>query len=85
MGTLKKRELFRRNPIETPNLDVDSICISDLTNALVDLSASFSKIEIQNNKEEGRRAAKLCNELIKRCDMMKQRIKSVRVDMATKK
>lgn len=83
MGNIKKRELFQRSKHD--EMTDDTVCISDLTQGLIDLQQSLNKLEIQNNKEEGKRAAKICNNLILTAELMKQRIKKVRVDMAVNK
>lgn len=78
----KKRELFKRHKNDV--LSEDSVCVSDITEKLVALSSSLLNLEIQDNKQEGKRAAMLCNELIDVCGKMKLRIRAVRVEMGTK-
>lgn len=78
----KKRELFKRHKNDV--LSEDSVYVSDITEKLVALSSSLLNLEIQDNKQEGKRAAMLCNELIDVCGKMKLRIRAVRVEMGTK-
>lgn len=85
MGEIvKKRNLYERNDADREATE-ENISLQDVTNALIDLSSSFSKLEIQDSKAEVKLAYKRAKELERLSTMIRKRMWLLRLELAPTK
>jgi len=81
---VKKRNLYERSNSQ-PEMTEENISLQDVTNALIELSQSLSKLELQDNKAEAKRAYNKAKELEKLSIMIRKRMWMLRLELSPKK